>query len=202
MSEKDTEALIKETARKIFQEKGFAATKTRDIAAAANINLALLNYYFRSKKKLYDIIMMETIHSFFSGISLIINNEDTDIHEKINLFVDKYIDLLSENPDIPIFIMNEVRQHPEEFEAKLGILAKVKNSTFIRQFMEEVEKGTIPPLNPLHYMMNVSGLIVFPFIATPMISTLTGVPKANVIELMQERKKLIPLWIQSMLTVR
>ena len=54
-----TEEKIKEAARIVFHQKGFAATRTRDIAEEANINLALLNYYFRSKAKLFEIIMVD-----------------------------------------------------------------------------------------------------------------------------------------------
>ena len=45
MSGKDssTEQKIKEAARKVFTMKGYAATRTRDIAEEAGINLALLN---------------------------------------------------------------------------------------------------------------------------------------------------------------
>ena len=46
-----TEEKIKEAAKKVFLKKGYAATRTRDIAEEAGINLALLNYYFRSKEK-------------------------------------------------------------------------------------------------------------------------------------------------------
>lgn len=201
MGEQDTENIIKEAARKIFHEKGFSATKTRDIAEAADINLALLNYYFRSKKKLYDIIMMETIHSFFSGLSVILDDEQTTIKEKVGLFVERYIDILTENPDMATFIINEVRQNPEEFAEKIGILDTVKNSIFIKQFQEAKINGIIPPINPIHFMMNISGLVVFPFIASPMISTITSVPNEKLINIIQERKRLIPLWIESMLSV-
>ena len=63
MSKKDTntEDKILKAANKVFTQKGFAATRTRDIAAEAGINLALLNYYFRSKKKLFDIVMLENL---------------------------------------------------------------------------------------------------------------------------------------------
>ena len=45
-----TEEKIMNAARAVFQRKGFAGTRTRDIAEEAGINLALLNYYFRSKQ--------------------------------------------------------------------------------------------------------------------------------------------------------
>ena len=62
-----TEQKIKEAARKLFTEKGFDAVKTRDIAEEAGLNLALLNYYFRSKEKLFEIIMLENLGHFSRG---------------------------------------------------------------------------------------------------------------------------------------
>lgn len=50
MKDQSTEQKIIEAARTVFTKKGFAATRTRDIADEAGINLALLNYYFGSKK--------------------------------------------------------------------------------------------------------------------------------------------------------
>ena len=43
-----TEEKLKEAARIVFTKKGYAATKTRDIAEEAGLNLALFHYYFRS----------------------------------------------------------------------------------------------------------------------------------------------------------
>ena len=70
-----TEDKIKDSSRKLFTQQGFAATKTRDIAKEAGINLALLNYYFRSKEKLFEIVMLENLGHFFQGIAIIVNDE-------------------------------------------------------------------------------------------------------------------------------
>jgi len=200
--EQVTELKIKEAARKIFQEKGFAATKTRDIAEAADINLALLNYYFRSKKNLFNIIMIETMRSFASGIVMVLNNKETALKEKVEDFVEHYIDLLTENPNVAPFILNSVRENPEEFLSKVGVLDRVKKSIFIKQFQEGLMKGEIPPINPIHFLVNMMGLVIFPFIAQPMVSAVSGMEKEIYFETMQERKRLIPLWIEATLTVK
>jgi len=93
-----TEEKIKEAARIVFTSKGYAATKVRDIAAQANINLALVNYYFRSKEKLFDLIMAETMKKLFDKIKPVINDETTTLNEKISGIVDNYLELLLENP--------------------------------------------------------------------------------------------------------
>ncbi|MCI5083313.1 MAG: TetR family transcriptional regulator [Saprospiraceae bacterium] len=199
MPEQNTEEIIKETARKIFQEKGFEATRTRDIAEMAGINLALLNYYFRSKKKLYDIIMLETLQSFFSGILPIMDNQETSLREKIEQFVDRYIDMLSQNPDVPAFILNEARKDSESFMSKLGVLEKAKGAYFLQQFFEAVQKGEIPMIHPLHFMLNLTGMLIFPFLAMPIVKHISGANDADYLQLMQERKKLIPMWLDTML---
>src|ERR1700681_3003787 len=93
--DQSTEEKIKEAARKLFTQKGFAATRTRDIAEEAGINLALLNYYFRSKQKLYDIIMIENFRQFIQGISMNVFDEKTSIQEKIEKIAIAYIDFLT-----------------------------------------------------------------------------------------------------------
>ena len=49
-----TEQKIKDAARKVFMTKGFSGCTTREIAKSVGINVALLNYYFRSKGKQED----------------------------------------------------------------------------------------------------------------------------------------------------
>src|ERR1700735_4376874 len=92
------EQKIKSAAKKLFTQKGFAAVKTRDIAKEAGINLALLNYYFRSKQKLFDIIMLENFRKFIHGISLEIFDEKATIQQKIEKVTEAYIDFLLANP--------------------------------------------------------------------------------------------------------
>lgn len=41
-------------AEKLFAEKGFEGTSTREISKAANVNISMISYYFGSKEKLYE----------------------------------------------------------------------------------------------------------------------------------------------------
>src|SRR3954470_11364138 len=106
-----TEEKIKNAARTIFHKKGFAATRTRDIAEEAGINLALLNYYFRSKEKLFDIVMAERIDKLFSVLAPLLFDEDTSLEEKLQKITDQYITMLLEHPDLPIFVLSEIRNN-------------------------------------------------------------------------------------------
>src|SRR6195952_788113 len=86
-----TEEKIKQAATKVFMQKGYAATRTRDIAEAAEINLALLNYYFRSKEKLFEIVMLEKVQKLFGLIIPVVTDETMDLEKKIELIAANYI---------------------------------------------------------------------------------------------------------------
>jgi len=109
-----TESKIMNAARIVFHKKGFAAARTRDIAEEAGINLALLNYYFRSKEKLFNLVMFETVQTFFESVTHIFNSPDSSLDEKIERFSADYIELLISEPEIPLFILSEIRSNTEE----------------------------------------------------------------------------------------
>jgi len=194
-----TEEKIKEAARIVFYKKGFAATRTRDIAEEADINLALLNYYFRSKAKLFEMIMLETLSGFIQNMLVVLNDEKTTLEKKVEEIASRYIDLIIKEPEIPTFIVTEIRNNPDMLLKKLPIKQVLANSTFFKQHENAVKKGQISEPNPLHFLMNVIGLVVFPFIAKPLLMGGSGINDTEFNALMLERKKLIPVWIKSMM---
>ena len=197
----NTEERIKQAARKVFHQKGYAATRTRDIAEEANINHAMLNYYFRSKEKLFEIVMMETMAQFFKGVGIILNDENTSLEEKIERVVANYIDLLLEEPELPTFILNEVRPNPQFFVEQTPINEALTQSVFARQYAQAVIQGIVTEPNLMHTILNVIGLVIFPFVAKPMLSAITNLPEEQYKALMIQRKTLIPQWIKTILSL-
>ncbi len=189
-----TEEKIIEAARKVFTKKGYAATRTRDIAEEADINLALLNYYFRSKEKLFEKIMLEKVYTLFGAILPVLNEEDSTIEEKIGKIVDRYINMLINNPDLPIFVLSEIRQHAERLGTALNIRPTLLHSAFARQLRERK-----PDTNPLHFIMNMLGMTLFPFIAHPVLKAADAIDQDTFRTMMEERKKMIPLWMEALM---
>lgn len=194
----NTEAKILEAARTIFHKKGYAATRTRDIAEEAGINLALLNYYFRSKEKLFDIIMLETMAGFFQSLSVVFNDTSTTLEKKVEVVTESYIDLLLAQPDIPIFLLNELRNHPSEIGEKFKMKQIIMHSVFFKQWQEATKnnKNQIPRLQ---FMISLMSLIMFPFVACPIIKMVGDLKQEQFNKMMVERKKLIPKWIKAIM---
>lgn len=195
-----TEEKIKEAARRVFTQKGYSATRTRDIAEESGYNLALINYYFRSKEKLFDIIMLENLQLFIHSIMGIVNDRSTSLQEKIEIIVSHYIDMLIKNPNIPIFILNEINADPGKLIAKLGVdKMQHENVYIVTQWMELAAAKKISNVNPIHMLMNVVALIIFPFVGSPIIRNRTGINIEEFNKLMVERKKLIPFWVNAIM---
>jgi AcrR family transcriptional regulator len=195
-----TEEKIKEAARVVFTSKGYAATKVRDIAAEANINLALVNYYFRSKEKLFDLIMAETIQKLFERIKPIINDGSTTVTEKIESIVDHYIDMLIENPDLPLFIVNEIMSGSNKLPLMTDNGRMFLNSYFIKQ-IRALQAGGKIKFHPINIMMNMLGMIVFPFLARPLLIKAGAINAEEFRKIAGERKKLIPLWLDQIMNL-
>ena len=194
----DTETKIKEAARKLFLQKGLNATRVRDIAEEAGINLALLNYYFRSKEKLFELIMTENLGIFFSEMKGLMKTEKP-AKEKIREFVSGYVDLLIAQPELPIFILGEIQRNPSNFLNKMGAGQIGKEIRSWKEF-SGIKNADGSPINPLHILMNLISLTVFPFVARPMLLAVGGLDNNQFTIMMKERKKLIPLWIEQMLS--
>lgn len=60
----DKQIRILETAEKLFSENGFDGTSVRQISKAAGINIAMVSYYFGSKEKLLESLLLFKISDF------------------------------------------------------------------------------------------------------------------------------------------
>lgn len=91
------EARILEAARKIFAEKGFDATSTREIAEAAKVNQAMIHYYFRSKAGLYKRVLITQMFLLFREIGRRVDPNSAG---------DEFV------VTMPVLMVNVFRKHP------------------------------------------------------------------------------------------
>ena len=99
-------------------------------------------------------------------------------------------------------MMSEIRSHGAAILEKLPVANSILQSSFIKQYKDAAEKGKITEPNPLHFLMNLLGMVVFPFISSPMLKKVGNLTDKQFNKLMQERKKLIPIWIKAILKAK
>ncbi len=195
--EQTTEEKILEAASEVFTEKGFSGTRTRDIAEKAGINLALLNYYFRSKEKLFEQVMKIKVVLLFGKIFPILSNEKTSLEEKIDLASEKYFEILSKNPNLPLFVISEIQKKNSNISKIIPINKIFENSIIFNQIKEKR-----PEINPLHYLVNFLAMTIFPFLAKPVFNAFELTNEAEYHQFISERRKLVPIWIKQLLEIK
>lgn len=155
---------ILHVARDLFIKNGFKGTSVRDIATKAETNVAMVNYYFRSKYKLFEVIFEETLDTLWQKIFTSLTS-DREFFELVEVWITSYYETLMENPHIPSFLLTEVSLDPgkltDRFKERDPYNLYLKISERIR---EEVKKGTIRATPPLDFLLNVLSLCIFPFI--------------------------------------
>ena len=180
--------------KSLFTQKGYGRITTRDIAAEAGVNLALLNYYFRSKEELFNSIMLEVMQGFMASLKVLLNDEH-DFEEKLSLLVNNYFDLLIDQPNVPIFIMSEIRSHPSEIADKLGVGPMLSEASFFRELASRCPEG----IQPFQLFLNLISMTVFPFIAKPIVERLADINSQEFNALIESRRQMVPAWFMSML---
>ncbi len=189
-----TEEKILAAARKVFISNGMAGARMQDIADEAGINKALLHYYFKNKEQLFEKIFFELSQYFWPHLNSIFE-ADQPLFEKIEAFCAAYIDKIIENPYIPLFVIYEMNQRPAQFIKKMFRGNLPDPAKLIAQIEQEVKAGKIKPVHPVHLMMNMISMCIFPFIGKPMMFATMKINDSAFNVLMEQRKKEVPKFI-------
>lgn len=166
----EMENRILDAATRVFVRKGKAGSSMQDIAEEAGINRPLLNYYFRSKEKLFDLVFTRVFVRFLPEVARVFNAE-LPVKEKLSQFIDTYFEMLTESPLTPVFILNEISTNPETLVNTIKRTG-VEPQKLFSQIEHEMGSGLIRRTDPRQLITNLLALIIFPFAARPMLEAL------------------------------
>jgi TetR/AcrR family transcriptional regulator len=187
---RNVEQDIIEGARKVFQEKGYKGATMRDIASEANINMAMLHYYFRSKDNLFYLVFDDAFRVLYHKIHQIITDDRIDLFEKIRIIVSEYISFFEINPYLPQFIMGEVIRNPEKVGQRIRSTINPEETfkVFSDQLREQYEKGIIREISVYSLILKIISLCVFPALARSVISEIIDVETVEMVKYIEISK--------------
>ncbi|MDR2806243.1 MAG: TetR/AcrR family transcriptional regulator, partial [Dysgonamonadaceae bacterium] len=163
----NTEQMILSAAEKLFVAKGYAGTRTTEIAESAGVNHAMLHYYFRTKENLFGRIFQEKADQMLDFFVQAFNS-DLPFFEKLTEGIEKHFDFIAQNPALPFFVLRELILNDERknfVREKMAPVAFAIMKQISTSVQHEIEKGTIRPILAQDLLLNVVSLNVFSFIA-------------------------------------
>jgi TetR/AcrR family transcriptional regulator len=188
--ELQTEQRIKDKAKTLFFQKGFLNATTQEIADEAEVNRALIHYYFRSRDQMLDILLEETLQEKKDRVRRILTS-DLPFREKIASYISIVVDYGLKYPYLENFIISEMARHPE----KIRIFCakdRFKSCDLIREELAiEVSRGKIAPISAEHFMVNLVALCNYPMLARSVIQTIHGMTDSAYRKFLIERKRII-----------
>ena len=156
----DKKEHIMNAAIELFAEKGFEGSSIRDLAARADVNVAMVNYYFGSKDKLFEAIVAYKA-GFMRGKldEIAANNQLTEI-EKIDLVIESYVLKILSNPSFHRVLHQELLMGERETMHKNIINIFVANTKIIRHIIEQgIRKKVFKKVDPELTMATIIGTI-------------------------------------------
>lgn len=190
--EKDisTEEKILITAKQIFISKGFEGCTTREIAKQSGINIALINYYFCSKKLLFKQVFKSVMQEFAFSLTEVFRME-LSLKDKFKIFIEKEYDFLASHPDIPKFIISELgREEKFEFDSSKAI-EKIAETGLFKELLEAQEAGVIRKMSLTNLMMLIVSNCQYPFVGKPLMMHLNKLEDKEYSEMLVLQKQYV-----------
>lgn len=184
----DVKERILLVARDLFIQNGYNSTSIRDIAAASETNVAMVNYYYHSKYNLFEIIFDEALDVLMKRVFTIVSSDKT-FFDLVGQWIDSYYETLMEYPQIPIFILNEINQNPERLTER--VLRHKPFQIFLalsERVEKEVRQGNIRSIPPLDLILNVLSLCIFPFVFGRMATKVADKTQHEYDQMLNEHK--------------
>lgn len=183
-----TEQLIKDTAKRIFLSEGRVHATTQDIADDAGVNRSLVHYYFRSKDLLFDQVLDEAKTDLKHILDSVLKS-DLPFKDKIKKFIDVFMEETLKYPFRELFIITETNRNTGLPKVEDIDHAQIKY--FIDEIKLEMEKGTIKPIDPRQWLMNLFSLMAYPVLAGSLNKSFLKIGNAEFTRLMKQRKLII-----------
>jgi len=174
-----------------FLEKGYANTKTTDIAQRAGVTHAMLHYYFRTKENLFELVL-KTKMELLANALILSFNQDLPFDEKIRQGVEQHFDYIAANPQLPWFLLSEVMRDKTHRDILIKLM-RPKAQAISRRVSKDIEAeaatGKIRRMDPLDLMLSILMLNVSIFLIAPFINEVLNGNKAQLQKILRHRKE-------------
>jgi AcrR family transcriptional regulator len=131
---------IIEEAENLFAKNGYNGTSVREIANNADVNLAMISYYFGSKDQLLEAIFIHRGETTKKSLEQILHTTGLSSTQKINKIIEHYINrVIALHSFYKILAREMVVNHTSETE-NIILETKKRNLQIVQQIISEGQK--------------------------------------------------------------
>jgi AcrR family transcriptional regulator len=176
-----------------FAANGFHGARMQAIADTAQINKAMLHYYFRSKENLYHQIIRTGFQRIIGQV-LEAWTGPGSLETRIEKIVDTYLDNYSRSPDLIKMVLHETIEGGAHFKqafkemSGVDFLPGISSSQILTLGAQDLGMN---PMEKLHFIISVVGMCLISFISPPLIEALLDLDLTDFDQFIQQRRSAI-----------
>ena len=163
-----------DAARSLFAKQGYDAVSIREVADTAQVNPAMIHYYFGSKQGLYEAMLTDTFTPLIERLASVLGSADDA--QALRNFFKLYMHTLGANPWMPPLILREVVAEGGRLRGWFIQQFASKGGGMLTKLIErEQAAGRIrTDADPTLTALSMVSLAVFPFVAMPVTREVFG----------------------------
>ena len=158
-----------------FSEHGLAGARTSAIAAAAEVNKALLYYYFRDKEALYTAALQE-VAGKVAGDAIATLELDCSPGERLLRFALQHFDRILSRRGFQALMQQEMVRYHQGHSSAMRVIAKSAFEPMwdraLALVQQGIDSGELCRVDPMQMMYAALGANVFYFLSAPMVRLL------------------------------
>jgi TetR/AcrR family transcriptional regulator len=186
--EQSTKEKILLAAEDEFAEQGFAGARTQEIARKAQVNKALIHYYYKDKSSLYQAVMDEMMYDLIR-ISQDVAKQKLTGKALVEALVSDFFDFAARHPHFAkLTTAGSTMGDAKYLETSIKNLFRPLFQRGVEFLEEHMEKGAIRKVDAPQFLVSALLLTLSYFAMTPMVSLLLG-KDATAKAALEQRKK-------------
>jgi AcrR family transcriptional regulator len=135
----DKKSRILEAAKELMSQKGYESTTVRDISTMADVNVAMISYYFGSKEKLFAAMIEENAGNALNKLAYIGSTNSTP-EKKIEALVTLYVERIFSNRSFYSILNRELSSgHSKELHDHI-IAVHTKNFNSFKKIITDGQR--------------------------------------------------------------
>ncbi len=179
-------------AHRVFLSKGTAKARTQEIADEAGVNKALVHYYFGTKDALANAVFAAAAGQFMPRIFGILGSESLTLEEKVRAVVREQVDFHLARPYLAGYVISEAHAEPERVRGVMAAAGSAPLGVLRKQLAAAAASGQLRRISAEQFVVSLIGLLVFPFVARPLLPGLIGIDADRFPAFVEARKRDLP----------
>lgn len=164
---------ILEAAWQLFAERGYDAVSTREIAETAQVNSALIYYYFQDKAGLYRHVLDDVFGSISKRIQELANREGSP-EVLLGELAHEYVNFLQERRGVMQLMYYELARGGTQLSDLTHTYFRDGFSVISDLIERGIKEDSLRLADPLLSAVSLISMLSFYFVAHPVLSDILG----------------------------